>query len=403
MKVHIYPGLAAGRAAAPPSKSMAHRLLIAAGLAKGQSRITGLALSEDVAATIDCLRALGATVTLNGGEATVTGADPRLRPAGALLPCRESGSTLRFMIPLCLLAAAPCTLTGCGRLLHRPQTVYADLCRGQGLPFAVSDAGVQLCGPLQGGDFTLPGDVSSQFITGLLLALPLTGRPSRLHLTGEVQSRPYIDLTLQAMAHFGLTARFEDERTIALPAGCYRPADATVEGDYSNAAFLEALGVLGGNVCVTGLNPASLQGDRVYKEGFAALQNGFCRLSLADCPDLGPIYMALAAACHGAEFTHTARLKIKESDRAAAMAAELAKFGVALLVEDDRVVVPPAQLTPPALPLCAHGDHRIVMALATLCTRTGGVIEGAEAVAKSYPDYFSVLSSLGIVWKEETE
>ncbi len=399
MNVQFEKSKGCGVVQAPPSKSMAHRLLIGAGLAKGVSVIHNVAPSQDILATIDCLRSLGAVVTIDGETVTVTGTDPK-QIKNATLPCRESGSTLRFMIPLCLLSNKPCTLTGAPRLMERPQTVYETLCREKGWLFNKSQAGITLCGGLQGGDFSLAGNISSQFITGLLYALPLTGQDSTIALTGTVESRSYIDLTLQALCTFGIDVCWQNEHTLHIKAGSYQPQTLTVEGDYSNAAFLDAFTLLGGKVNVTGLDSLSLQGDKIYKKDFVALQAGCPTLSLKNCPDLGPIYMAMGAALNGCLLTDTVRLKIKESDRGIAMAEELAKFGISVTVENNRIAVYPSPLQRPTTPLYGHNDHRIVMSLATLCTLTGGEIRGAEAVAKSFPDYFERIQSLGISWKE---
>ncbi len=395
MKVAIKKSKGIGTVQAPPSKSMAHRLLIGAALSNGTSVIHNVDPSQDILATIECLQALGATVILHGSTATVTGANPKTAK-NLTLPCRESGSTLRFMIPLCLLSEHVNTLLGSPRLLERPQTVYEELCKEKGRLFEKNAQAIRVAGPLQGGHYTVAGNVSSQFITGLLYAFPLTGQDSTITLAGEVESRSYINLTLQALNQFGIDAAWDSPNTLQVKAGEYQPQTLTVEGDYSNAAFLDALTLLGGDVTVTGLDPHSLQGDKVYKQDFPALKEGCPTISLKNCPDLGPVYMALAAAFHGGVFTDTARLKIKESDRGIAMAEELAKFGVSVTVEDNRITVHPSPLNTPTQPLCGHNDHRIVMALSLLCTITGGTIQGAEAVTKSFPDYFEQICSLGI-------
>jgi 3-phosphoshikimate 1-carboxyvinyltransferase len=190
---------------------------------------------------------------------------------------------------------------------------------------------------------------------------------------------------------------WKDEHTLFIKGGqTYQAVDTSVEGDYSNAAFLSALSVLGGDVEVNGLRENSIQGDRVYTRFFDMLCKGTPTVHIGDCPDLGPILFAIAAAKYGGVFTGTSRLRIKESDRGAAMAEELKKFGTAVTVHDDTVVVYPAEFHAPSEILSGHGDHRIVMSLAVLCTLTGGTIEGAEAVAKSYPDFFEDIASLGI-------
>ena len=392
----IRPAKANGVVAAPPSKSMAHRLLLAAGLSTDESVVSNLAYSRDVRATIDCLKALGATVTLADDRATVRGVDPQTRTRFATLPCTESGSTLRFFLPLCLLSDAPATLTGTATLLSRPLSVYKPLCQAQGLRFDLSETAVTVAGRLQGGDLTLRGDVSSQFITGLLYALPLQTRDSTLTLLPPIESRSYIDLTLSALETFGVRAAWTDETTLHIPGGQrYLPQRIAVEGDWSNAAFLEGLNLLGGQVTVTGLNEDSLQGDRVYRAHFAALQGGTPTISLADCPDLGPVLFALAAAKNGATFTEIGRLRIKESDRVGAMQQELQKLGVKTLASESTLTVYPG-LHAPTEQLYGHNDHRIVMALSLLCTLVGGEIAGAEAVGKSFPDYFDRLKQLGV-------
>lgn len=402
MKVNVFPGTARGTVQAPPSKSMAHRYLIAAALAKGESTVRGIAYSQDILATIDCLRALGVEIATHEDSVTVRGGTA-LTPCGDLL-CRESGSTLRFMLPLCLLSGAPATLKGSTRLMERPLTIYEELCADKEFSFTRSGGAVTVCGRLQSGSYEVDGSVSSQFITGLIFALLTLEGESTLCLTGKVESRSYIDLTLSALREFGFSVAWAGENELKIIGGSGTGRDCTVEGDYSNAAFFEALALLGGEVTVTGLREDSLQGDRVYLEYFKALAAGTPTLSLANCPDLGPILFAMAAALNGAVFTDTARLKIKESDRGAAMAEELRKCGVELVLEENRITVPAGQLTPPAEPIFGHNDHRIVMSMAVLCTRVGGCIEGAQAVAKSMPDFFEKLSSLGIeVLKNEAE
>lgn len=402
MKVNICPGTARGMVQAPPSKSMAHRYLIAAALAKGESTVRGIAYSQDILATIDCLRALGVEITAHEAAVTVRGG-AALKPCAELL-CRESGSTLRFMLPLCLLSGAPATLKGSPRLMERPLTVYEELCTEKGFSFTRSGDTVTVCGRLQSGVYEVDGSVSSQFITGLIFALLTLEGESTLCLTGKVESRSYIDLTLSALREFGFSVDWVGETQLKIVGGSGVGRDCTVEGDYSNAAFFEALNLLGGRVEVAGLRADSLQGDRVYQDYFEALSAGAPTLSLANCPDLGPVLFAAAAALHGAVFTDTARLKIKESDRGAAMAEELRKCGVELVLEENRIMVPTGRLTAPTGIISGHNDHRIVMAMAVLCTRIGGCIEEAQAVAKSMPDFFEKLSSLGIeVVKNEAE
>ena len=397
MKVKIKKGLASGCVDAPPSKSMAHRMLICAGLSSGTSIVNGIAESEDILATIDCLSALGAKCEKNGDSIKVTGIDfDDVRP-DTILKCRESGSTLRFFVPICLMSGKAMSLTGSERLLQRPLGVYKDLCLEKGMQFLQEGGQVKVAGPLVSGTYRMAGNVSSQFVSGLLFALPLLEGESKIELIPPVESRSYIDMTIDALKEFEVDVYWNGDNTIVIPGGqTYKAKEVTVEGDYSNAAFLDALNLFGGKVEVENLNQESLQGDKVYSEMFDALSTGSVQLDLGDCPDLGPILFAISAALNGGRFTGTARLRIKESDRATVMAEELAKFGVNVIVGEDFVLVEPGSLSEPETTLCGHNDHRVVMSMAILSTTTGGVIEGAEAVSKSFPDFFEKLTSLGI-------
>ena len=321
------------------------------------------------------------------------------RGSSVTLPCFESGSTLRFLLPVCLLSDAPAVLSGTESLLSRPLSEYASICGERGIRFELGRTSVTVQGRLTGGTFRLRGDVSSQFVTGLLYALPLVGKNSLIRLFPPVESRPYIELTLSALAAFGVSAGWTDSETLAVTGGQrYLPQCVSVEGDWSNAAFLEGLNLLGGEVSVTGLDENSLQGDRVYRKYFEALKTGTPRLDLSDCPDLGPVLFALAAVHHGAEFTGIGRLRIKESDRVAAMREELSKFRIRTEADADTMTVFPGLQMPQSI-LFGHNDHRIVMSLALLCTLTGGTICGAEAIAKSFPDFFEKLSELGVSYE----
>ena len=229
-----------------------------------------------------------------------------------------------------------------------------------------------------------------------MFALPLLEGDSTIDIIPPIESCSYINLTIQALESFGVKVKWLDERRLFVAGGqSYQPKEVTVEGDYSNAAFFEALNYLGDNVKIEGLKDDSIQGDRVYRDYFPMIERGTPTVHLADCPDLGPVLFALAAAKNGGVFTGTRRLRIKESDRGAAMATELKKFGVSVRIENDTIVVYPAQFHAPDEVLYGHNDHRIVMSLAILLTKTGGIIDGAEAVKKSMPDFFEKLKQLG--------
>lgn len=396
MIAEIKPGKGKGIMEAPPSKSMAHRLLICAGLSEGKSVVEGISSSEDMKATLDCLSAIGAKYEIDGNKITMTGADIRNIPEDAVFRCRESGSTLRFFIPICLLDGKIFTFTGSEKLLSRPLSVYKEIFEKQGIAFEASSDKIKVGGKLRSGTYKIKGNISSQFITGLLFVLPLMEEDSAIQLIPPVESLSYINLTIEALETFGVEIRWQDEKTLFIKGGqSYKATCAKVEGDYSNAAFFAALNVLGSEIEMTGLNPNSLQGDKVYEKNFEILEKGTPTINISDCPDLGPILFAVAAVKGGGVFTGTRRLKIKESDRASAMAEELAKFGVAVTVHEDSVVIYPHDFHAPEEILNGHNDHRIVMSCAVLATLTGGKIEGAEASRKSLPDFFERLKKLG--------
>lgn len=396
MFVEIKPSAVSGTVKAPPSKSMAHRLLICAGLAKGESEIKNVAFSEDILATLDCLETLGARVKKDGDTVYITGADLKAFDGGAF-PCRESGSTLRFFMPLALLSRGKSLFTGYGRLMERPMEIYEGLCADKGLFYEKKDEGIRLSGALEGGSFELRGDVSSQFITGLLFALPLAEKDSTITLTGKTESLGYIDMTVDALQKFGIEIEREAENVFFVKGNQeYKPRQLTVEGDFSNAAFLDAFNLIGGDVTVEGVDEGSLQGDRVYRDYFKLLREGRPTLDVSDCPDLAPVLMTLACALNGAVLTGTRRLKIKESDRGEVMKRELSKFGAEIEVKENEIMVKNTSLHKPSERLCGHNDHRVVMSLAVLCSVCGGVIEGAGSIRKSYPDFFEAMKKLGM-------
>ena len=416
MTAYIRPGPPpSGVLAAPPSKSMAHRAVLCAALADGESRLTGLAHSQDIDATLAAAAALGAQVEAGESWARIAGAAPLQAPA-APVDCCESGSTLRFLIPLAALTGRPVAFTGRGRLMQRPQSVYQELFASQGLRFEQEGDTLTVAGPLRPGCFSLAGDVSSQFISGLLFALPLLDGDSRLCLKPPVESRSYIEMTRAAQSRFGVASAWLDEYTLAVPGGqAYRPRDMAIEGDWSQAAFPAALGVLAGDVTVTGLEPGTLQGDAVILDilrrcgGRAEAVPGGVRfqksalhgtkIDLADCPDLGPILMALGLLCEGETvIANAGRLRLKESDRIAAMEQELRKLGGRIESDGGTVTVRRSALHAPAGPLWGHNDHRVVMSLTVLAAAAGlpVQIDGAEAVAKSWPGFFAAVRQLGV-------
>lgn len=398
MNYFVNKGRAEGRIAVPASKSVAHRLLILASLCNGKrSVIRGITPSEDVLATIDCLRAFGVKIEYDGECAEVVGIDFATAEPTEPLNCRESGSTLRFLIPLAMLSGNEVRFIGSKKLMERPQSVYEAIAKEWGLTFRREAGRITVAGPLDGGEYFIDGDVSSQFITGLLMAFSTMDKDAKIIFNTPIESRPYVELTIAAMRQFGVRIYYDTDWSFLIFGGQeYREGEFCVEGDWSAAAFIEALNHLGGRVEIDGLKADSLQGDRICLEYLKRLDAGYCELDISDCPDLGPILFTLAAIKGGARFVGTRRLRDKESDRIATMKAELEKFGAAIHVGENEVVVERRPLHSPTERLCGHNDHRIVMSLAVICTLYGGEIEGCEAVSKSYPDFFKDIRALGI-------
>ncbi len=396
MNLLLFPSVAKGRVTAPPSKSLAHRALISAALAEGESVLSGISDSEDMKATMDCLSALGAVFSFENGALRVRGIAGQKTEIPPLC-CRESGSTLRFLIPLALLQGRKIEFRGAERLFARNMSIYESLCQEKGFLFDLGKESLRVSGTLCGGEYHVRGDVSSQFLTGLFFALPLCREDSRIVSTTRLESASYLDLTRQVLAHFGVRIERERENVFFIPGSQrYVPQSYSVEGDYSNAAFLEAFSLLSGQVQVDGLSPQSLQGDRVYRQWFPEIQRSHPTIDLADCPDLGPVLIALAALFHGAEFQNTRRLKIKESDRGRAMQEELLKCGVSIDVQENSISVPAGKRKRPTAPIDSHNDHRIAMAMSLVLSQTGGELHGAECVKKSFPNYWDVLANLQI-------
>lgn len=404
MRAKIEPSYLNGHVIAPPSKSMAHRLIIGAGLSKKIVKVNNVSYSEDIKATIDCMVSLGAKIETGENFVIVDGRE-FLTKVTKPLDCNESGSTMRFFIPLALCMGEEVTLKGAKRLLERPLTVYQTLCSNNGFTFKKEEDKVTVNGKLTSGEYVLDGSISSQFITGMILALSTLSGKSTIKITPPFESKSYVDLTLRALNLYGMDVKFENEYAIVINGkGAVKnneqedceEREVSVEGDYSNAAFLEAFNYLGGKITVDGLDAESAQGDKIFIEYFHKLNDGYCTLDIADCPDLAPILMAMAVIKNGAHLTNTARLKIKESDRGVVMAEELKKVGAKITLGDNDIYIEKAILKKPSESFYGHNDHRVVMSLAVLCTLLGGEIEGIEAVKKSYPDFFNKMIDLGM-------
>lgn len=399
MNVTIYPGRLSGAITPPPSKSQAHRLVIAAALAEGESRLDHLAQSQDIRATLSCMEQLGAKITVEGACARIAGAGPCPRETLPELDCGESGSTLRFLIPVALAVAGGGVFTGRGRLLRRPMEPYERLFARKGIFYQATPERITVRGRLEPGRYTLPGNVSSQFITGLLFALPLLAGDSELALETPLESAGYVDMTLEALGLFGVSVE-ATEWGWRIPGGQrYTPQQFAVESDYSQAAFFYAANGLGSQVEILGLDPASCQGDRVIVDWARRLSGpGELTLDVSQCPDLVPA-LAVQAALRAGETTHlvgAARLRMKESDRIDTVTTELNRLGARVEQFPDAMTVYGVSALRGG-ETDSHNDHRIAMMLAVAATRAAGpvIIRDAGSVAKSYPNFWEDYEKLG--------
>lgn len=399
MDIRISPGPLAGTITPPPSKSQAHRLLLCAALSRGESFISNVSLSQDIRATLSCMEALGARWEELGGSIRVHGI-PDAPWKGPLphLDCGESGSTLRFLIPVALAVAGGGVFTGRGRLMERPQQPYFDLFDEKGIAHSLENGVLTVRGVLSPGAYALPGNVSSQFFTGLLLALPLLGGKFQIQSTTEVESRNYIDMTLLAQEAFGVHIQAGDGHWTAAGGQRGRGRSAAVEGDYSQAAFWYAANGLGSRVDIQGLNARSAQGDmRIVPYSMKLRLPGDVTLDVSQCPDLVPPLAACAAVRPGVtSIVGAARLRIKESDRLRTVTEAINALGGCVEERSDSLLIRGLESLRGGT-VDAQNDHRIAMMAAVAATRCrqAVTIRGAECVAKSYPDFWEDYAKLG--------
>lgn len=393
----ITPKLLSGKISAIPSKSMAHRMLICAALADAPTRIHCPSLSKDITATADCLSALGAQIEYREESYFVTPIETPNRDA--LLDCGESGSTLRFLLPVVCALGVNARLKMHGRLSQRPLSPLWEELQAHGSILDKPETDViSVGGQLRPGEFTLAADVSSQFISGLLFALPLLKAESHITLVGNLESAGYVNMTRDVMAQFGVAAQ-PWQSGFAIDAGAaYRASgDLAVEGDWSNGAFWLVANALGSSIDVSGLDPRSAQGDRAVVDAIAAIQKGNAVIDAKDIPDLVPILSVLAAVSPGkTEFINAGRLRIKESDRLQSVCDMLiALKGDCIQTREGLIIQGKAKLAGGSVD--SVNDHRIAMSAAvaaTVCTDPVKVL-GAEAVEKSYPAFWADYHRLG--------
>ena len=399
MDITIMPSKLSGKLSIPASKSCAHRALICAALADGKSVISGVSMSKDIEATIASMTALGAEFEVNGSEIIVNGITSPSEKA--VIDCCESGSTLRFVIPIAAALGTDAEFIGRGRLPQRPINIFIRELGSKGVNFLTETMPYKTTGKLCGGTYSIEGDVSSQFVTGLLFALPLLEEDSEIVLTSHLESRPYVDITVDMLRKYGIVVE-ESESFYRIKGGQkYTPHDEKIEGDYSQAAFFFVANALGSDVELENLNVESVQGDKRILDIISQTSSngsiGSFRADCSDIPDLVPILAVLAAFGSGESVIYNAqRLRIKESDRLETTAAMLNNLGGDVQVKADGLIIRPTGKMHGGT-VESFGDHRIVMAAAIAATAVDGevVIKGAEAVEKSYPDFINDYKMLG--------
>lgn len=385
MNVTILPGTLKGAVTPPSSKSQTHRAVLALMLAQGEGKLSNLAVSQDIQATQDCVAALK-----SGQPAQADGLP--------LLDCGESGSTLRFLIPVALAVRGGGRFTGRGRLMERPQGPYIRLFEEKGILWNQEGTCLTVAGQLEPGVYALPGNVSSQFITGLLYALPLLPGDSRIVLTTPLESRGYVDMTLDMLRRFDIKVEEQEDGFLVPGNQTYQARDLTLEADWSGAAFWYAANFLGAQVDIQGLNPDSVQGDRQIGTLYWKLARpGDVDIDLSQCPDLAPPLAAMAAVRKGTtRFVHAGRLRMKESDRLETIAGTLNALGAKAQVGEDTLTLEGVDhLEGGTVDGC--NDHRIAMmaAVAAVACKEPVTILGAECVKKSYPRFWEDYTALG--------
>lgn len=406
MNIQITPNKLKGKITPPPSKSVAHRLIICASLCEGESVITNISFSKDIIATINAMRSLGAEISTTDDSVTVKGIS--LTPKSATIDCCESGSTLRFLIPIAASLGVESTFLGEGKLPTRPITPYLTELTANGISFDYDNTmPFSISGQLRSGRYSLRGDISSQFITGLLFALPLLDGDSEIILTSELESKPYVDITIDALNAFGVSVEVTENGYKIKGNQRYKSVETIAcEADYSQAAFFYVANALGSNIEICDMNEKSSQGDKKIVEILNEIgynnNDGVSKLkpfevSVKDIPDLVPILTVLACFCEGQSVIYDAkRLRIKESDRLKAISDCLNSMGADIKMFDDKLVINGVKALRGAT-VDAFNDHRIAMSAAIAATIADGEVKilGAECINKSYPDFFEDYNTLG--------
>lgn len=417
MKVLIRPKKLSGKIDVVPSKSYSHRAIIAASLAEGRSVVKNVMYSNDILRTIECCRAFGAHIECFENYLVINGTS-EIKRVSNVINAGESGSTIRFMIPIMLVNGEPMEFIGQNHLNKRPLDSYFEIFDKFGISYIhPTDSYMPLStnGGLKAGVYEIRGDISSQFITGLLFALPLLDGQSKIKITTSLESKSYIDLTLDILRKYNINVINNNYEEFVIPGNQkYKACDYTIEGDFSQAAFFLVMGALGNDISLGCMNLESLQGDRKILEDIKSLGGLIIEeentikaipnklkgdvIDFSNSPDLGPVLSVLASVCEGnTSFINAKRLRIKECDRITCVKEELLKLGAIVSEGSEEMYFTGIKYLNGSLELDSHNDHRIAMALAvasTIC-KAPLLINGAESVKKSYPHFWDDFRKLG--------
>lgn len=422
----IYPRKLRGEVKIPPSKSMAHRAVICAALGDGVSKIENIDLSDDIIATINAMRALGALIKEEDGYLLITGINSKdiqsNRDFERVVDCNESGSTLRFLVPIALVYEGVTRFVGRGNLGKRPLNTYYEIFDNQGIEYSYKEGKLDLLvkGLLKSGEFKVKGNISSQFITGLLFSLPLLDGDSKIIITTELESKGYLDLTLSALKDFGIEIINNDYKEFIIKGNQkYTSRNYRVEGDYSQGAFFLCADALNSSINVLDLKKDSLQGDKEVVDILRSMgvvleieENSISAkarrpkatvIDASQCPDIIPVVSLVASICKGkTEVKNAGRLRIKECDRLHAIAVELNKLGANITELEDSLIIEGVNELRGGVEVWSHKDHRIAMTLsiaATIC-KEPIILKDYECVSKSYPHFFDDYKMLGGAFDE---
>ncbi len=396
MNIRIEPSKLSGKVLAPSAKNISHRMLICSALADGTSVIKNLLECDDTAATAGILTAMGAKITKENDDTVVQGIGKKANRQ-IFADCFESGSTLRFLIPVAAALGCDSIFSGRAKLPERPITPYFTELSKKGIVFETKTMPYKFSGQLKAGTYTIAGDISSQFISGLLFALPLLDGDSEIVITTPLQSKSYVDITVKALNDFGVIVEKTDKGFFVKGKQKYKSCNTFVEADMSNAAFYVVANAIGSNIEIDGLNKDSMQGDKAIIDIVEQSKGTAFDVDASQIPDIVPILAVLATFSKGvSHITNCGRLRLKECDRLAVTAQELNKLGAKITENSDSLTIEGVDSLHGGI--CdAYVDHRIAMSLTIASTRATEpvIINGAECVSKSYPKFFEDFKSLG--------